>query len=154
MTREETSRYTFQVKDNKIRQFSFEMDARSIITFPSYPQQVEKGWMEIRGIAWSGWDKIQQVEVSTDNGKTWNVAKLQEPVLSKAHTAFRYLWNWKGDETAILSRATDENGYTQPTLQQLVDARGKDMGGYHLNPITAWVIKRDGKVLFKPEKWK
>ena len=152
-TREETSRYTYQVKD-KIRQFSFEMDARSIITFPSYPQQVERGWIEIRGIAWSGWGKIQQVEVSTDNGKTWNAAKLQEPVLSKAHTAFRYLWNWRGDETAILSRATDETGYTQPTLQQLVDARGKDMGGYHLNPITAWVIKPDGKVLFKPEKWK
>jgi sulfane dehydrogenase subunit SoxC len=154
MTREETARYTYPVKDNKIRQFSFEMDARSIITFPSYPQHVEKGWIEIRGIAWSGWGKIQKVEVSTDNGRTWGSAKLQEPVLSKAHTAFRYLWNWGGDETAILSRATDETGYTQPTLQQLVDARGKDMGGYHLNPITAWLIRRDGKVLFKPEKWK
>jgi len=154
MTREETSRYTYQVREHKIRQFSFEMDARSIITFPSYPQQVEKGWIEIRGIAWSGWGKIQKVEVSTDNGKTWNSAKLQEPVLSKAHTAFSHLWKWNGDETAVLSRATDETGYLQPTLQQLVDARGKDMGGYHLNPITSWVIKQDGRVLFKPEKWK
>jgi len=153
MTREETSKYTYPVKD-RIRQFSFEMDARSIITYPAFPQQVEKGWIEIRGIAWSGWGKIAKVEISTDNGKSWQLARLQEPVLDKAHTAFRYLWQWDGDTTAILSRTTDETGYTQPTLQQLIAARGADMGGYHLNPVTAWVIQRDGKVLFRPEKWK
>jgi sulfane dehydrogenase subunit SoxC len=154
MTREETSKYTEEIKDGKIRQFSFDMDARSIITFPAWPVQLEKGWVEIRGIAWSGRGKIITVEVSTDAGKNWYPAKLQDPVLDKAHVAFRYLWQWDGRETEILSRATDETGYSQPTLKQLVNARGKDMGGYHLNPVTAWVIKRDGQVLFKPEKWK
>jgi sulfane dehydrogenase subunit SoxC len=153
MTREETSKYTYPVK-GKIRMFSFELDARSIITFPSFPQKIQRGWVEIRGIAWTGRGKIVQVEVSTDAGKTWNVAKLQEPVLDKAHTYFRYLWQWNGDETEILSRATDETGYVQPTLKQLIEARGTDIGGYHMNPITAWQIKRDGKVLFKPESWK
>lgn len=153
MTREETSKYTYPVKD-KIRMFSFEMDARSIITFPSFPQTIEKGWIEIRGIAWSGRGKIVTAEVSTDAGRTWNTAKLQEPVLDKAHTYFRYLWQWNGDETEILSRTTDETGYIQPTLQQLVAARGTDIGGYHMNPITAWQVKKDGRVLFKPENWK
>lgn len=153
MTREETSKYTEQVKD-RIRQFSFDMDARSIITFPAYPVQLEKGYVEIRGIAWSGRGKILKVEISTDNGKNWQPAQLQEPVLDKAHTYFRYLWKWNGAETAIMSRAIDETGYTQPTLDQLVQARGRDMGGYHMNPITAWVIKKDGQVLFRPEKWK
>ncbi|WP_343305472.1 sulfite dehydrogenase [Chitinophaga niabensis] len=154
MTREETSKYTEEIKDGKIRQFSFDMDARSIITFPAYPVQLEKGWVEIRGIAWSGRGKITTVEISTDAGKNWYPAKLQEPVLDKAHVAFRYLWQWDGSETAIMSRAVDETGYSQPTLKQLVTARGNDMGGYHLNPVTAWIIKRDGQVLFKPEKWK
>lgn len=153
MTREETSKYTEPVKD-RIRQFSFDIDARSIITFPCYPQQVEKGWIEIRGLAWSGRGKITEVQVSTDAGKKWFTAQLQPPVLDKAHTAFRYLWKWDGQPTEILSRAVDETGYTQPTLQQLIDARGADMGGYHLNPITAWVIKKDGNVIFKPEKWR
>lgn len=153
MTREETSKYTYPVQD-KIRMFSFEMDARSIITFPSFPQTVERGWIEIRGIAWSGRGKIVTAEVSTDAGKTWNTAKLQEPVLDKAHTYFRYMWQWNGDETEILSRTTDETGYIQPSLQQLVAARGTDIGGYHMNPITAWQIKKDGRVLFKPESWK
>jgi len=154
MTREETSKYTEGIKDGKIRQFSFDMDARSIITFPTFPKQIEKGWVEIRGLAWSGRGKIVKTEVSTDAGKSWHLATLQDPVLDKAHTAFRYLWQWKGEETEIMSRTTDETGYTQPTLQQLVQARGKDMGGYHLNPVTAWQIKRDGQVLFKPESWR
>ena len=153
MTREETSKYTYPVKD-KISMFNFEMDARSIITFPSFPQKVERGWIEIRGIAWTGRGKIVRVEVSTDAGRTWNTAKLQEPILDKAHTYFRYLWQWNGSETEILSRAVDDTGYVQPDLQQLVDARGKDIGGYHMNPVTAWQIKRDGRVLFKPEDYK
>ena len=153
MTREETSKYTEQVK-GKIRQFSFDMDARSVITFPSYPNNIERGWVEIRGIAWSGRGKIHSVEITTDAGKTWSAARLQEPVLDKAHTCFRHLWRWNGNETEIASRAIDDTGYTQPTLSALVNARGKDMGGYHLNPITSWRIKRDGSVLLKPEKWK
>jgi sulfane dehydrogenase subunit SoxC len=150
MTREETSKYTEPVSDGKIRQFSFVMDARSIITYPAYPHPVEKGWIEIRGLAWSGRGKIARVEVSTDAGKTWQVASLHGPVLDKAHTAFKYLWHWKGEETEILSRAIDETGYQQPTLQQLTEAR-ESKGGYHFNPVTAWQIRRDGRVLFKPE---
>lgn len=150
-TREETSKYTYPVKD-KIRMFSLEMDARSIITYPSFPQKVERGWIEIRGVAWSGRGKVTKVEVSTDAGKSWNEARLQGPVLEKAHTYFRYLWQWNGAETEIMSRVTDETGYTQPTLKQLIDARGKDAGGYHMNPVTAWRVKNDGSVVFKPEK--
>ncbi|MEO3405407.1 sulfite dehydrogenase [Mucilaginibacter sp. CAU 1740] len=150
-TREETSKYTYPVKD-KIRMFSFEMDARSIITYPSFPQKVERGWIEIRGIGWSGRGKVTRVEVSTDAGKSWNEARLQGPILEKAHTYFRYLWQWDGAETEIMSRVTDETGYTQPTLKQLINARGKDIGGYHMNPVTAWRVKKDGSVVFKPEK--
>lgn len=148
MTREETSKYTEQVND-KIRQFSFVMDARSIITFPAYPAKVEKGWIEIRGIAWSGRGKVTGVEVNT--GKKWVQATLCPPILDKAHTQFRYLWYWNGDEAEIMSRVTDETGYIQPTYQQLCDARGTK-GGYHFNPITRWLIQRDGTVLHVPER--
>lgn len=154
MTREETSKYTETIRGGKIRQFSFDMDARSIITYPSYPQQIMRGWIEIRGIAWSGRGKVSRVEVSTDAGRHWNMAVLQEPVLDKAHTYFRYLWRWDGQNTEIMSRVVDDTGYIQPTLQQLTNARGTDMGGYHLNPVTAWIIQRDGTVLFKPEKFR
>ena len=152
MTREETSRYTEPLSDGTIRQFSFVMDARSIITYPSYPNQVERGWIELRGIAWSGRGTIERADVSTDGGRTWQPAELQEPRLPKAHTRFRHLWNWDGRPTEIMSRAVDDTGYIQPTRAELIAARGT-RGFYHLNPITAWHLRRDGQVVFCSEHW-
>ena len=149
MTREETSKYTDPLKDGTARQFSFVMDARSIITFPAYPVTLEKGWVEIRGLAWSGRGRIARVDVSVDEGKTWTTAALQEPVLPKAHTRFRSLWQWDGKPTAIMSRAVDETGYVQPTLAALTAARGAGSLGYHLNPITAWHIGADGQLQYR-----
>jgi sulfane dehydrogenase subunit SoxC len=40
MTRWETSKYTDPLPGGKARQFSFEMDAKSIITSPAYPEKL------------------------------------------------------------------------------------------------------------------
>src|SRR6266851_693513 len=106
MTREETSKYTDPLGDGTARMFSFVMDAKSIITFPAYPVILhDRGWWEISGIAWSGRGRITRVDVSSDGGKQWEPAELQQPVLPKCHTRFRYLWNWDGRGTTLLSRA-------------------------------------------------
>jgi sulfane dehydrogenase subunit SoxC len=114
---------------------------------------LEPGWVEIRGLAWTGRGRITQVDVSTDNAESWIAAELQSPVLPKAHTRFRYLWKWNGKPTTILSRARDETGYTQPTRAQLDAARGTPEGSFanHYNPVTGWAIHRDGTVLLSPE---
>jgi sulfane dehydrogenase subunit SoxC len=150
MSREETSKYTEPMKDDSIRQFSFEIDARSIITHPAYPAVIEPGWHEIRGIAWSGRGRIARVDVSTDGGKTWREAALQGPVLPKAHTRFGLPWRWTGQSTEILSRAVDETGYVQPTLKQLLTGRGPGSGPYHFNPVTGWRVLREGELRFSP----
>src|SRR5437763_231858 len=148
MTREETSKYTDPLADGTARQFSFVMDAKSIITFPAYPVTLpDTGWWEISGIAWSGRGRITRVDVSLDGGRKWAPAELQPPVLPKCHTRFRYLWNWDGAEVMLVSRAVDETGYAQPTLDELRQARG--IGTYyHFNHIRAWKIRRDGSVVF------
>ena len=147
MTREETAKYTDPLADCTARMFSFEMDAKSIITFPSYPLVLpQKGWWEISGLAWSGRGRISAVDVSTD-GRRWERADLDDPVLPKCHTRFRFLWNWKGGEAVLMSRAVDETGYVQPTLEQLVAARGAGTN-YHLNNIRSWRVQRDGHVVF------
>jgi len=153
MTREETSKYTEPVKGGVSRQFSLIMDARSIITYPSYPNTVEKGWIELQGIAWSGRGKIAGVEVSTDNGRTWHAAALQGPVLPKAHVRFRHMFKWDGKETVIQSRAIDETGYVQPTRAEFLAARGPGSGPYHRNPITGWRLKAGGDVVYRVEEW-
>ncbi|PYR47299.1 MAG: sulfite dehydrogenase [Acidobacteria bacterium] len=153
MTREETSKYTEPMADGTARIFSFLMDARSLITYPAYPVTLGRGWVEINGIAWTGSGKIRRVDVSTDGGATWTPARLQEQVLSKAHTRFRHLWNWTGGEAVIMSRAVDETGYVQPTRDVLIAARGVSSVGYHVNPITGWLIRPDGTVVYRAEPW-
>jgi sulfane dehydrogenase subunit SoxC len=153
MTREETSKYTEPMADGSARMFSFLMDARSLITYPSYPVTLTRGWVEINGIAWTGSGKITRVDVSTDGGATWAAAKLQEPVLPKAHTRFRHLWNWTGGDAVILSRAVDETGYTQPTRETLIKSRGVSGVGYHINPVTGWRVQKDGTVIYNAEPW-
>lgn len=148
MTREETSKYTDPLGDGTARQFSFVMDAKSIITFPAYPATLPgAGWWDITGIAWSGRGRITRVDISTDGGTHWAQAELQGPVLPQCHTRFRYLWNWDGKESLIMSRAVDETGYAQPTLAQLRAVRGIGTF-YHFNHIRAWRVRRDGSVVF------
>lgn len=153
MTREETSKYTEPVIGEIARQFSLVMDARSIITYPSYPDTIEKGWIEIQGIAWSGRGRITGAEVSTDDGRSWTQAVLQEPVFSKAHTRFRHLFNWDGKDTVIMSRAIDESGYVQPNRAEWIAARGPGSGPYHRNPITGWRLKAGGNMVYRVEEW-
>lgn len=151
MTREETSKYTDPLAGGRARQFSFIMDAKSVITFPAYPAVLEEpGWWEISGIAWSGRGRIDRVEVSADGGSTWRVAELQDPVLPKCHTRFRHLWRWNGDPAVLMSRATDETGYTQPTAAELREARGPGTV-YHFNHIRTWEVRPDGSVVFGAE---
>ncbi len=150
MARDETSKYTDVMADGRSRQFSFVMDAKSIITFPAYPYALpERGWWEVRGIAWTGRGRITAVEVSTDGGRSWEAAQLQDPVLPMCHTRFRHLWNWQGEETVLMSRAIDETGYVQPSTSELIAARGPG-GFYHSNNIRAWHVTGDGVVTFAP----
>ena len=147
-TREETSKYTDPLGDGTARQFSFTMDAKSVITFPSYPYVLpDRGWWEIKGLAWTGRGRITKVEVSTDGGRNWVEAALQGPILPKCTVRFRHLFEWNGGETLIMSRATDETGYVQPTVQQLWEARGLRTS-YHQNHQRAWKIASGGEVTF------
>lgn len=144
--RDETSKYTDLMPDGSARQFTFDMDAKSVITTPSGGQKLPgPGFLEIRGLAWSGRGRIEKVEVSTDGGSSWQEAELQEPRLPKAFTRFRLPWRWEGGEGGLVCRAMDETGYLQPTVDELVAVRGTD-SSYHNNGIKTWKIQPDGSV--------
>ncbi|CAO4179420.1 sulfite dehydrogenase [Methylorubrum populi] len=144
-SREETSKYTDSMPDGTARQFTFVMEAKSIITRPSGTQRIAKGFNEITGLAWSGRGRITGVEVSVDGGGSWQAARLQEPVLNRAFTRFRLPWTWDGQPTTILSRAIDETGYVQPSFADLTAIRGMK-SFYHNNAIVPWRIAADGEV--------
>ncbi|GAB3684108.1 sulfite dehydrogenase [Salinisphaera aquimarina] len=146
MTREETSKYTDLMPNGQARQFTFLMDAKSVITAPSGGQSLpDKGFYEIRGLAWSGRGRIKRVDVSVDGGRNWQQAELDGPVQPKCLTRFRLPWRWKGDSALLQSRAIDETGYVQPTHEQLVDVRGTNYV-YHLNAIQTWEVSSQGEI--------
>jgi sulfane dehydrogenase subunit SoxC len=149
MTRWETSKYTDPLPGGKERQFSFEMDAKSIITSPAYPERLTgPGWWPVTGLAWSGRGRIQRVDISADGGRTWVEAELLSPLTPKVHVRFQYMWNWTGNESMLMSRAVDDTGYVQPTMAQLRAVRGPGTD-YHFNSIRAWRVARDGRVTFE-----
>ena len=146
MTRWETARYTDLMPDGKARQFTFVMDAKSVITSPSGGDTLRgAGVYEISGLAWSGRGAIRRVDVTTDGGVTWTPAELQAPVLPHAHTRFRWSWRWDGRDALLGSRCEDETGYVQPRRQDLVRERGAN-SGYHQNGIQVWRVAATGAV--------
>jgi len=146
MTREETSKYTDPLEGGRARQFSFFMDAKSLITFPSYPYALpDRGWWEIKGLAWTGHGKIKRVDVSTDGGRNWQTARLHEPVLPKCMTRFEIPWEYQGGDALLVSRAMDETGYVQPSMADLQAARGVN-SIYHNNAMQTWLVNPSGEV--------
>ena len=149
MLRDEAASYTDLMPDGMARWFTFEMEAKSVITRPCGGQVLPStGFYEISGLAWSGRGAITRAEVSTD-GRSWTEATLQSPVLAKAFTRFTLPWRWDGTPTTLRSRCTDETGYVQPDREALIAARGMTAGpdGYnHYNGIKAWRVRGDGAV--------
>jgi len=146
MARDETSKYSDLMPDGKARIFTYAMEAKSVITYPSGGQTLPgPGLYELTGLAWSGRGRIEQVEITTDGGRTWVNAALQEPRLPIALTRFRLPWRFDGQDARIASRAIDETGYVQPTRDALIAARGTN-SVYHYNGIKFWHVRGDGTV--------
>jgi sulfane dehydrogenase subunit SoxC len=149
MTRWETAKYTDPLPGGTVRWMSFEMDAKSIITSPAYPERLTgPGWWPVTGLAWSGRGRVVRVDVSTDGGRHWVEAELLTPLASKAMVRFQYMWQWTGGESLLMSRAVDETGYVQPSMAQLRAVRGPGTD-YHFNSIRAWRVSADGAVTFE-----
>ena len=70
-----------------------------------------------------------------------------------AHTRFRLAWNWDGQETALMSRCTDEVGQVQPSPSQVAEhfegappIRPTACRAGLDNTIQPWRIAGDGSV--------
>jgi sulfane dehydrogenase subunit SoxC len=146
MSRYETAKYTELLPDGKSLQFAFLNEIKSTITSPSHGQQIAApGWLEIRGLAWSGRGRVTSVEVSVDGGAQWAQAHLHGPVLPRCFTRFTLPWVWDGKESVVMSRAIDETGNRQPERRQMIARRGAH-ADYRNNAIVSWQIDESGRV--------
>jgi DMSO/TMAO reductase YedYZ molybdopterin-dependent catalytic subunit len=116
-----------------------EMQTKAEIAKPSEGDVVSANSnVRVHGAAWTGDAEITKVEVTIDNGATWNEVEL----LGESRPNAWRLWefNWKTPagpgRAKLIARATDSRGRTQPS------ERDPDRGTYminHLLPITVEV---------------
>jgi len=144
--REETSKYTDVMADGTARKFTFEMDAKSVVTSPSPQAPITHGPgpLVITGLAWSGRGAIKRVDVSLDGGANWQTARLGAPGADKALSRFYLDIDWDGSEMLLQSRAMDSTGYVQPTKNALRAVRGLN-SIYHNNGIQTWHVRATGE---------
>jgi sulfane dehydrogenase subunit SoxC len=148
--KEETSKYTALKKSGKAIQHFYANEVNSTVVTPS----PEKPWtnlkdgdvVEIEGLAWSGMGTITGVDISFDGGKNYVEAQLKGLILPKSWTRWSYMHTYKKGETLLLtSRAMDDAGYIQPTVDQETDVLGVE-GVYHRNGVETWEVTAEGKV--------
>ncbi len=144
--KDETLHYVDLLPDGMHRQYSGIQEIKSVITSPSGGQVVlQKGFHSITGLAWSGRGKVKKVDVSIDGGRNWKAARLEGPVLAKCLTRFNTDFVWDGKPVILQSRAVDETGHIQPTVQALREVRGS-RSIYHNNAIQSWLLGENGEV--------
>ncbi|MBD3678315.1 MAG: sulfite dehydrogenase [Rhodobacteraceae bacterium] len=143
--REETSKYTDLMEDGKARRFTWEMDAKSVITNPSPQAPIlhSRGRTVLTGVAWSGRGTIPRVDVTIDGGKNWHQARMDGPSFDKSMHRFYYEFDWDGSPLLLQSRAHDSTGYVQPTKDELRAIRGEN-SIYHNNGIQTWYVNEQG----------
>jgi sulfane dehydrogenase subunit SoxC len=148
--KEETSKYTVLKPNGKAIQHFYANEVNSTVTSPS-PEidwsDLEDGdIVEIEGLAWSGMGTITGVDISFDGGKNYVEAQLKGLVLPKCWTRWSYMHTYrKGQELLLTSRAMDDAGYIQPTIDQETTVVGVE-AVYHRNAVETWKVEKDGKI--------
>ena len=145
-SKDETIHYVDLMPSGLHRQYTSIQEVKSVITSPSGGQVLlEKGFHSITGLAWSGRGKIKRVDVSSDGGRNWKVARLQGPMLDKCLSRFNADFVWDGKPAIFQSRAVDETGQIQPTYRALREVRAS-RSIYHNNAIQSWLLSESGEV--------
>ena len=109
-----------------------EMQIKAEIARPSQGETVPANSnVRVHGTGWTGDGEIMKVEISSDDGATWNEAKLLGE--SKPNSWRLWEFNWKtparAGKATLVARATDSNGRTQPI------ERDPDRGTYMINHL-------------------
>ncbi len=99
------------------------IEPRALLVPPGFPDFMSRtrvlrpGPQQLQGRAWSGWGRVTKVEVSTDNGRTWDAADLEPAPSPSAWCRFSAEWEATPGEHWLRVRAHDETGRSQPLEQ-------------------------------------
>ncbi len=88
---------------------------KSEILFPPVGASLSLAPQRIAGIAWAGEERIAGVDVSTDGGKSWQLARLGGPRQPYSWCRWEHDWTPAAEgEHTLMARAHTESGQAQP----------------------------------------
>lgn len=88
---------------------------RSLVTSPGEGEVLERGKLEVTGIAWSDGTPVARVQVSADGGESWEDASLEQGDSRWAPAKWRLSWHPSATgDYELVSRAVDAEGEAQP----------------------------------------
>jgi DMSO/TMAO reductase YedYZ molybdopterin-dependent catalytic subunit len=96
--------------------------------------RLSSGTVQIGGVAWAPTRGIERVEVSTDDGETWNDATLAAQLDADVWRQYVYDWGAQPGEYTLKVRATDGEGETQTEEEAAPIPSGAT--GYHTIEVT------------------
>jgi sulfoxide reductase catalytic subunit YedY len=117
-----------------------EMNVNAVIGYPQSGTKVKNAAdLIVRGVAFDGGYGIKKVEISTDGGRMWTEAKLDDGKQGRfAYRSFSYtLKPQQGGPLTIMCRATNSKGETQPFAKEIKWNRG----GYCYNGIDTVTVE-------------
>jgi DMSO/TMAO reductase YedYZ molybdopterin-dependent catalytic subunit len=93
------------------------MPVKSLIVSPTSGETMKIGPVTIQGVAWTGESRVAKVEVSMDEGKRWEPARLLGESQPYAWRQWQLIWSPKVPGAwRVVCRATDAQGSTQPAI--------------------------------------
>lgn len=90
-----------------------EIMVNSLITAPTPNARVRAGKVKVTGLAWDGGHGLDNVDVSTDGGKSWRPAQLGEDLGRYAFRTFTAEVSAQKGKLNIMTRASNKAGQTQ-----------------------------------------
>ena len=120
------------VKAGKVKTVPIErLPVRSFLISPDGASKIPVGMsIKLRGIAFSGFGRVNRVDVSDDAGNTWHAAELGEDLGAYSFRTWELSWVPRSPGLHTLAvRATDERGNKQ------LDEPVWNAGGYLWNKI-------------------
>jgi DMSO/TMAO reductase YedYZ molybdopterin-dependent catalytic subunit len=112
-----------------------QIQVKSVITSPAKRSVVQRGSIQVRGLAWSGQGEISKVEISADGGTNWSDASL-----SPGDSYEWALWRASVELSQpgvveLVCRASDAAGHTQPGRRDPGRLDGYVENWYHRVPV-------------------
>ncbi len=90
-----------------------------VVDYPGHGDTIRGLDYTVQGLAFAGTRGIQKVEISTDEGDSWQLAVLDAPLSHCAWVFWRYDWKIPSPGSySLLVRATDGTGRLQSDFEQ------------------------------------